>query len=124
MVALQRTRFGCTLVGAGTRVALPTHCPTPVDSRRLPVTSGENGSTHFLFCLAALARKVAYRLKVCQTLLEGFESLPLRKTYENIAHWGVRVRQGDAGGIRTVLTCRRDATLVELRRGGSKPATR
>jgi hypothetical protein len=58
---------------------LPKPCPTPLDSRGLTSTSGESDPNHFEPNFRALVCKVACRLMLLPTPLEGFESLPLRK---------------------------------------------
>ncbi len=53
---------------------LPKACPTPLDSRRLTGTSGESDPNHFEPNFRALLCKVACRLELLPTPLEGFES--------------------------------------------------
>jgi hypothetical protein len=62
---------------SGAAHPLPKPRPTAVDCRRLTSTSGESDPNHFELNFRALACKVACRLMLLPTLLEGFESLPL-----------------------------------------------
>jgi len=76
--ALRQWRAGLVHRGLRTAHPLPKHCPIPLDSRRLTSTSRESDPNHFEPNFRALVCKAASRLKICPTLLEGFESLPLR----------------------------------------------
>lgn len=57
---------------------LPKKCPTQIDQRGLPGTSGEAFSNDFLRFFKQMARKAAYRFNISPACSGGFESRPLR----------------------------------------------
>jgi hypothetical protein len=103
-------------------------CPSVAQPQSPPVDSRAPAERAirpiFSCCVAALTRKVAYRLKVSPTPHEGFESLLSPQRSATYRQSESLLEDADAGGIRTVLAKRRTTTHGRLHGGGSETGGR